>query len=350
MKKNRVIIADPDANYVMSLLKKFTDDYWDAVELELITDKSFFESFLDTPQVAELFIVGESFYIDTVNRHGFKNILILTENQEEGFSRNGRIYRICKYSSIREIFNVIAGRDIGLFHSQEGNPDQTKVIMIHSAVGGCGKTSLALGLCGRLAQEHKAVFYLDAENLQNFQALFPDTAPLQDTKVYTSLMNEDVNNYEAVREYIMHDSFDYLPPFKSACVSLGLPGRVFEEIIIKAKEAGDYDYIIVDTDHTFSEENAKLAGLADNVILVTRQDKQAAFALNNYLSNVNDRNDEKYICICSDFKQEETNVLSQYEDRYLIREYIDHIDNMSSLSVKNLAEIKGVIGLSMLIQ
>lgn len=348
MQKRRIVIADPDMDYVMNLVKKFAEDYQDMVELELITDKGYLDVFLRTPQSADLLIVGESFYKDTVNRHSFRNILILAETREESYSRNARIFRVYKYTAVREIFNVIYGREMGLFHATGGKADQTRIVFFHSASGGTGKTSLALGLCERLTAEHKAVLYLDAESLQSFQIRFRESSPIQEQRAYISLMHEDSNHYEAVRDYIRHESFDYLPPFKAACGSLGLPLTVFESIVLQAKEAGDYDYIVVDSDHSFTEENARLAGLADYVMLVIKPYAQSVFAFKNYLSNINDYNTEKYICICNDCQPDEMNVFSQ--DEGFIREYIEHIDCGGEPDINDFSQTKGITGLSLFIQ
>ena len=43
MVKPRIIIADMDINYIMPIQLRFVEDFFEKVELEIITDKSFFD-------------------------------------------------------------------------------------------------------------------------------------------------------------------------------------------------------------------------------------------------------------------------------------------------------------------
>ena len=50
MAKPRVIIADTDAGYIIPLQLKFAEDFFEKVDLEIITDTDCFESLFSTPQ------------------------------------------------------------------------------------------------------------------------------------------------------------------------------------------------------------------------------------------------------------------------------------------------------------
>ena len=43
MDKPRVVIADTDENYIQSIELKFIEDFFDKVQLEIITDQEYFE-------------------------------------------------------------------------------------------------------------------------------------------------------------------------------------------------------------------------------------------------------------------------------------------------------------------
>ena len=43
MDNPRVVIADTDENYIQSIELKFIEDFFDKVQLEIITDQEYFE-------------------------------------------------------------------------------------------------------------------------------------------------------------------------------------------------------------------------------------------------------------------------------------------------------------------
>lgn len=62
MDKPRVVIADTDENYIQSIELKFIEDFFDKVQLEIITDQEYFERLFMTPQSADILIVSEDLY------------------------------------------------------------------------------------------------------------------------------------------------------------------------------------------------------------------------------------------------------------------------------------------------
>lgn len=42
MKRPRIIIADTDSNYIVPLQLKFAEEFFDKVDLEIITDPAYF--------------------------------------------------------------------------------------------------------------------------------------------------------------------------------------------------------------------------------------------------------------------------------------------------------------------
>ena len=115
MAKPRVIIADTDYNYIIPLQLKFVEDYFEEVELEIITDEAYFEALLATPQRAEVMIISEELYSLAIRRHNIAHIFLMTEQYEEDQTADLNINRIFKYTSIKEIFNEITGKSADVF-------------------------------------------------------------------------------------------------------------------------------------------------------------------------------------------------------------------------------------------
>ena len=84
MGKPRVIIADEDADYVAPLQLKFAKDFFEKVELEVITDRAYFDELFSKPQKAEILIISDQWYDQMLQKHNIANIFEMMEQHEEG--------------------------------------------------------------------------------------------------------------------------------------------------------------------------------------------------------------------------------------------------------------------------
>lgn len=168
MPKARVIVADTDINYIIPLQLKFAEEFFDAIDLEIISDRSYFEELFASPQKADILVVSEELYDTSLQRHNISNIFLMTEQYEENQTAELNVNRIFKYTSIKEIFNEIIGKSASELKIQKEN-QKPKIVLVYSACGGTGKTTIALGIAAALTQNYKKVLYINAARLQTFQ-------------------------------------------------------------------------------------------------------------------------------------------------------------------------------------
>ena len=107
MAKPRIIIADTDINYIIPLQLNFVEDFFEKVDLEIITEPEYFESLFSTPQKADILIVSDELYSQDMQRHNISHIFVMDEQYEEDQTADLNINHIFKYTSIKEIFNEI---------------------------------------------------------------------------------------------------------------------------------------------------------------------------------------------------------------------------------------------------
>lgn len=105
-----IIIADTDEKYIAPLQYKFINDYFNNIDLEVITDKEYFDEYFSTPQNAEVLIVSEDLYQSSLKKHDIKNIFIMSEQMDDDATGDLNINRLYKYTSIREIFSEIVAK------------------------------------------------------------------------------------------------------------------------------------------------------------------------------------------------------------------------------------------------
>jgi len=226
---------------------------------------------------------------------------------------------------------------------------EPQIVVVYSACGGAGKTTVSLGLCANLVKNYKKVLYLNADYLQSFQTLLENDSPIAASDAYARLSNPTENIYQDIKHVIRKEKFSYLPPFKASLLSLGIKYHVFEKIALGAKKSADFDYIIVDADSAFDEDKANLIDLADKVVIVTNQNRNAVYSTKMLLSNINNVNSEKYIFVCNNFKKDENNELENvFNTKSKIEscEYVYHIPKYDHLKIEDFAMQDGIKNVS----
>ncbi len=344
MVKLRIIIADTDVNYILPLQFKFATDFFDKVDLEIITDKSYFNTLFSSPQKADVLVISEDMYDHSLQRHNIGNIFLMTEQYEDNQNDDQHINRIFKYTSIKEIFNQIIGKSEILPKVSAYEKKETQIILVYSACGGVGKTTIALGAAACLTENYKRVLYINAGRLQSFQRMLDNKGAIVSSDIYGTLADTGYNAYNEVKSTIRQELFYYLPPFKAALISLGLDYSVYERIAQGAKKSAEFDYVIVDADSSFGEAEASLISIADKVILVTRQNENSVFATNLLVDSISDINNEKYIFVCNDFDKESENAIisANTPAKFAVSDYVEHIFNYDKLTASDLANEGGI--------
>lgn len=339
MAKPRIIIADTDINYITPLQLKFAEDFFEEVELEIISDVKYFEELFSTPQNADILIVSEDLYSGAIQRHNIGHIFVMNEQYEEDQTADLHITHIFKYTSIKEIFGEITGKSANVLKINKSSRQDTQVVLFYSASGGTGKTTVALGVSASLTKNYKRVLYINAARLQVFQHMLENQSPISAADIYAKLSAANENVYPEIKHVIRKELFSYLPPFKAALMSLGLDYSVFAKIITSAKKSGDYDFIIVDADVAFDEEKAALLNIADKVVVMVKQTYASVLATNTLVANINGANTDKYIFICNDFDKEEENALisPNVTLSFSISEYINHFNFYTGIKPEGLS-------------
>lgn len=339
MARPRIIIADIDHGYIVPLQQKFIEEYFEKIDLEVITEKDFFEYLFSTPQKIDILIVSEELFTIELLRHSIGNIFIMTEQPSDTFSGEPNVHNIYKYTSIKEIFTVISGKGAVALDVSAEHQKEPEIITVYSAAGGVGKTTIALGICASLCRNYKKVLYINAARLQSFQTMLSNPAPIDVMDIYAKLSMGKENIYSDIKHVVRNEGFSYLPPFRASLMSLGIDYSIYEKIAISAQKSREYDYIVIDADTVFDEDKARLIDASDKVIIVTRQSKASSYATQNLVSNINGINNEKFVFVCNDFDEDNINVLISPDvvNKFSVTAYVGHLSHYDQLKAADLA-------------
>lgn len=334
MDKLRVIIAETDLSYILPLQQCFLEKFLDRIEFEVVDNRTYFHKMFVVPQTAEVLIVCEELYNSSLRKHNLSHIFVLTEQQQEEYPLERNVVYVFKYTNIVEIFHKLSA-PINLMDARR----DPEIIVVSSAAGGVGKTTVALGLCGGLAKNYKKVLYINASRLQSFQHFFENCGAIVSPEIYESLNREGHHFFRDIQHTIRKEIFSYLPPFKMSLLSLGIPYAVYSELAVQAKDSGDYDYIVVDTESSFDAENSRLLGLADKVLMITDQSRSSVYATEVLLENISGVSNGKYFFVCNRFVKEEQNALvsSKMQTSFTVSEYVERFPNYDTMNCDDFA-------------
>ncbi|MGN0517699.1 MAG: AAA family ATPase [Acutalibacteraceae bacterium] len=349
MNRPRIIMADSDYSYLMPLQSKIASEYLDKIDLEIITDKLYLKEMFSNSISADILIISQSWFDDSIRIQDIKNIFVLTELLENS-NGDGNIHYIYKYTSIKEIFIEITGK-CGLSDSHEmSGAKKTQLIVISSANGGIGKTTVSMGISAALAKRHKRVLYINASSLQTFHHMLSDVETINDNKFYIALNGDEIS-IDTIIGAISREDFDYLPPFKRSLLMLGLDFSVFEKIVSILKASVIYDYIIVDLESRYDDTVINLLTMADKVIVLTMQSYKSVFSTNTLLDNIHGISSDKYIFICNKFDKERKNILTStdFTARFPVSDYIRDYPDCDCMSINELSDDNDIKKIAFLI-
>lgn len=331
MEKPRIVIIDDDFSYVIPLQSKFVYEFLDDVEIEIITDENYAQNFFANLQQIDVLIINKNFYSDEIGKHNIKHTFIMKEEQTDKSCYPDGVHEIFKYTNVKGIFLEIVGIS-NLKIPRKNDKQSSKIILVTSATGGSGKTTIALGLASALNDMYKNVLYLEASRLQSFQYFIKDATPIISQRIYEKLLQPEKSMYQIIKKQFRREKFDYMPPFKAALMSFGIDYRIFGSIAKYAKESGDYDYIIIDADNIFDEVKANMMNLADYVLVVTEATEKSSFETNLLVSNINNSSSRKYLFICNKYNAEKQKILELTDGmNYKIDEYVELLDDYDNM-------------------
>ncbi len=305
MGKPMIILADTDYDYLSALETRFVQLFENNAEYVVITDSRYFKEYFSVQRRADLLVIGERLYSEDFKKHDIQKIVVLSENSGNRSEKENCLW-LDRYSNIKSIVNEAS---FGLKDRvRKSSGSGTKVVVVCSPAGGSGKTTVALGICKCLVNQHKKVLYINTEIAQGFQYYLENKKCLAMEGCHL-LREESQELYAEMKTYIRSEGFDFIPPLPASLDSLEISFDVFRKLAFGAKKAQEYDYIVIDTDNILRPETEKFLMLADTVEIVARQDGISAEKMSFMLQNIDCGNPEKYIFICNHFDRRKENRL-----------------------------------------
>ena len=309
MDKKLVVIADTDEEYITALEYKLIEEWNEDMELHIISQLKYFNEFFNQPRSIYMLLVNEFLYNDKVKKQNCNYVFILREDEiGDGLTayEDSTTQELSKYSSIKEIYAQIMSTVRR--SSMQAPVEHTKMYMVYSPVGGCGKTLCALGLCEQLAEQKKRVLYINMETIQSFDH-FLDAVSFAKPSFAYALGAGSVDLKREVLPEIGSGTFDYLKPLEKAPLSYQIKERAYMNLAETIQAEKLYDMIVLEVSGEFHYAKVQWMDRMDKIFVVCMADETSAVKVQSFLKNIV-CTEEKFLFICNRLKPETENYLS----------------------------------------
>lgn len=298
MAHKEILIGIKDIKLLLPVAGKICEEFESKCNVSLYTEKDGLVEALKSAGMVDVFIAEKELFPVNNELEGINDIILLDDIS--GYDNAIQTSRldlkvVNKYSSLKEIINEIF--DCSTFKRLlEKKGISTDIITVYSPIGGCGTTTVALGLSAVLTKNHKKVLYTNIGNLQNFGFKLKDHTPLLGgvEKLYRETDKDFFNNF---KKYVREDVFAYIPPFSRSLDALDIKPEHVVQVIDKIKDTNYYDYIVIDSSSDLSSSTSEVMAKSDNIVIVTRDDEESKFKTTVFLRNIDSSDSSKFMLV-----------------------------------------------------
>lgn len=311
MTKKHIVIAMYDEKYVASLEIGFLKNVSESINLETITEESYFEQYFNVSQRIDCLIIDEQLYTENVSRQGISQVFVLVNDDSEE-KKDYYANVISKFSSVKEIIHKVTGKlgiSLGVNGNQAGETG-TISIMVYSPIGGSGKTTIAMALCYQLGCLNKRVLYVNFDTIQNYQWILNKDEYVENG-LERYMTRHDTSVADKMSEETWQCGFACAKPFKSSKLSYGIKNSDYLFAIEELKKTNKYDYIVIDTMSDLGELNVNVLDKCDKIITIMEQSAYGVYKIMKFLQCINYQDNEKFMFLCNKYYEEGYDYLSQ---------------------------------------
>lgn len=326
-----VYLVDRDEEYVQFLEIRLIEKYGGGIELRTITDEEYFRQTFAAQRQAAAMLIAEELYTDALRQHKLERIVVLCSGGADPRpgERDRGVVRVDRFGDPRTILNeALFDLDTGAGGESTGVSGLARVITVTSAIGGSGKTSLALALARSLAKNHRRVLYLCTEQLQSFGCYLDEEGYLP-AEACRVLARNTSGTYQRLRPWMRRQGFSYLPAMYSSPEAMQIPADAYVRLVREAKMSGELDAVILDTGVGCDGEKSAFLAESDQVIVLVQQDAASVAKTDALLRNM-DAGSGKYRFVCNRYDEQRENCIPRKAaEHYTVNTYVAEREDAS---------------------
>lgn len=257
MDRIKLIIADKDTEYLDLFMDYIrSSDYSGKFSITSVTREDVLERYLHSPDIFDVLLVTNEFLEISKNANVDIPVIVLQDNVATGPTNTSEIY---KYQALSQILSQVLS--IYLQENERGRQaisgnHSTRVVSVFSAAGGTGKTTVALNLAARLAEEGQEVFYLNLEYLSSSPVLLAPTASNDFSRLLYYLKakpGQAEASFESISKREPALRIDYFDTVQMSREMLDISREDASALVELICSRGRYDLVIIDLESSSHE-------------------------------------------------------------------------------------------------
>ena len=276
--KHNLVVVDSDYEYVRSIEEGIIRRYADKVDVRIITDEAYMETWFEEKREIDVLIVDQNHYGAYLNEHAIQQTFLMIPeiDIEQSLPRNVSV--MVKYLPETELFEAVndafARIDLQSVDPDGASRHETRVVAVYSPIGGCGKSLVSIGLARKLRMLEQKVLLIGCDDVQSF-SVFGDLDLHADVHLAEQLRDPGEDTYWTILQNLAAGEVTYLKSFDRAPHALGVGRTQWKSFVRLMKEKGDFDYLILDIGSRVDEAGRELMNQADEIVLITEPNLMA---------------------------------------------------------------------------
>lgn len=300
--KIKVALLCEDEIYIRKLEKKFALTYADALQIYCFTNTDSLYAALDGKKIKiDVLLADTKFEINEKKLPKKAGFAYLVDSPEIDEYNNQR--GICKFQKPELIFKQIQS-----VHAENGgygivmhNDNSTStVIGFTSPAGGCGTSSLAAACAMHYAALGKRVLYLNFETFGVSDVFFRGEGNGNMSDVIMALKSKKTNLPMKLKSLVRQDESGvyFFAATQYAIDKTELTSENKNYLVSELKLAGEYDYVIIDTDFSTAKEERELLRICNVIVLVSDGSQTANSKISRAFSTMEVLEQDEDMSIC----------------------------------------------------
>lgn len=272
--KVRLAIVDQDQKYADRLLNYYGNRYNDKLELSYFTS---FERFKENLLSRNIDAVLVSEYCKDDLSEIKDKMLVAYFTESLSIDSIHGIKAICKYQKpdliYKEILRLFSEYETGNIAYKIGDDDKTIIEVFMPVSGGAGATTLAVTYARKLASKGIRTLYLDLEKLSSNDYYFQGEGSGGFEDVIYAVKSHKPNLALKLESLVRQDSSGvyFFAASKNAIDMQELQDSEISVLMGELQALGNYERIVVDTDHNLSSRLKSLSMCAYHLYMIAEQ-------------------------------------------------------------------------------
>lgn len=285
--KIKLVLVDNDKEYVDRLLSCILSDYEDKIEVLAYTSPEWLMA--DKYVKGDVYLISQEYIFDKNDFPLGCGIAYFTHSNEIQSYHGEKA--IAKYQRLNDIYTEILNlytESSGIVVKECENSSKMSIYIVTSGTGGCGKTTISVGIAQYLAMQGKEVLYISLESLGSTDVHFPRGKQGDLGDIIYMLKSKKSNISIKLNSIIQKDFMGvyYISSPENSYDMESITKDDIKELIDEIHALGIYDCLILDTDSKIDEKYIELLLKSERIIYVDTDSKAAGYKRRNFINTI----------------------------------------------------------------